>query len=246
MRHRSPTDGPASGRGPDQDTEIAPNSQESSELSPVEEFEEILRLHRQGAPAQEVHFQGNLCFPLGQTADPTGLRYVLWYPVALFLKFGFEIEIEEQLCEGQVALAYMGHEAATFASKITPQIERVRRKYPMWVVSSGPQVLVHVLTHLSESLLWHDQGTAEKIQRMTMEFKSAVRRGDYSGLSALRAQLSELAGSSSESDVRVCVDYLRNAMEETGSRIPTATLASERVLARDWLTPEEDVAWSHL
>jgi hypothetical protein len=28
--------------------------------------------------------------------------------------------------------------------------------------------------------------------------------------------------------------------------VPTTALLSERALARDWLTPEEDEAWAHL
>lgn len=219
----------------------------SFKFSSSEAFDEVLAIHRKRAPAVEVHFLKHLCFPLDETADPAGLRFVLWQPVALFLHYGFEVVIEEQMCRGQVALVYLGHDAAAFTKKIIPPIEAVRRKNPLWIVSSGPEVLLKVLMDVSDRLRWHDQAIAEKVDRMRMEFKRAVRRGDYSGLSALRGQLSELAAESADSDVRACVEFLRKAGEDAHSWPPhSAALASERVLARDWLTPEEDAAWSHL
>lgn len=214
------------------------------DFSPNELFQEILRLDRKNAPAEEVQFLDYLCFRLNESA--ARYRFVLWQPVALFLQHGFDVCIEEQLCRGQVVLADLHEAAAQFVMKIVPVVESVRRKNPILMVTSGPQILLHLLPELAENLRWHDQSASEKVQLMYLEFKSAVRRGDYSGLSALRAQLSTLAATASESEVRACIDFLHSAGDARNWPDHATALASERVLARDWLTPEEDAAWSHL
>ena len=217
----------------------------SLQLFSRDAFNEVLRLHRERAPLADVYFLNHLCFPLDETRDHFGLRFVLWHPVALFLQYGFQIEIIESMCEGHVILAYLGHDAAAFAEKIVPPMEAARRLHPLWMQSSGPQVLLHVVGEVSESPLLHPNA-AEKMGRMRIEFKSAIRRGDYTFLSALRAQLAELSAGSTESDIRKCIELLR-ASEDADSWPPSSTgLASERSLARDWLTVEEDAAWSHL
>ena len=126
-------------------------SQESISFSTQEAFDALLRLHRQRATAEEIHFLEHLCFPLDGTSDPTGIRFVLWRPVAYFLQCGFQIEIEEQMCSGQVVLAYLGHDSAELAMKMAARIEAVRREYSLWAVSSGPQLLLHVLGSLGGS-----------------------------------------------------------------------------------------------
>ena len=215
------------------------------EFVPREAFDKVLRLHRERAPLPSVYILDHLCFPLDETRDRLGLRFVLWQPLALFLQYGFRIEIIERMCEGHVILAYLEHNAAAFTNKIIPLIEAARRKHPLWMHSSGPQVLPHVLAEVSEFPDLHPD-TAEKMHRMRLAFKSAVRRGDNSGLSALRAQLSELSATSPEPDLRKCIELL-SASEDARSWPPhSAGLASERSLARDWLTAEEDAAWSHL
>ena len=217
----------------------------ASKVSSREAFDEILRLHRELAAAKDFYLLDHLSFPLGETRDRLGMRFVLWQPIALFLQYGFPVEIMEHMCGGHVVLANLEHDAAAVAEKIIPEIERTRLKEPLWMMSSGPQVLVQVLGVTAEES-WFDHATTEKIHRMLREFKSAVRRGDYSGHSAFRAQLSELAAVSSESDVRKCIEFLR-AGEEARSWPPhSAALASEQALAREWLTPEEDAAWSYL
>jgi hypothetical protein len=219
----------------------------SSGFSSHEAFEEILSLHRRGAPLEEVHFVDRLCFALEERSAEKGTPFVLWQPVAIFLQHGFCFDVDEELCEGHVVLASLPDDAAEFAAKIIPHVEAVRRKIPLSMVGSGPQILLHLLPDVSESLRWHDQSSSERVERMYLEFRKAVRRGDYSGLSALRAQLSELAGVAPETDVRVCVDFLRRAADQKHSWPDhAAALASEQVLSRDWLTPEEDAAWSHL
>ena len=45
-------------------------------------FEDVLNLHRTKASVREVYFLKRLCFPLEDTKDPMGLRYVLWGPLA--------------------------------------------------------------------------------------------------------------------------------------------------------------------
>jgi hypothetical protein len=131
------------------------------------------------------------------------------------------------------------------AEKIIPEIEATRRREPRWMISCGPEVLVQVVGGIADDPFLHPD-TSEKIHRMLREFKSAVRRGDYSGLSAFRAQLSELAAVSSESDVRKCIEFLRAGEEARSWPRHSAALASEQALAREWLTPEEDAAWSYL
>lgn len=214
-----------------------------TEFSLREAFQDVLLLHRNRAPAEEVHFLKHLCFPL----DAAGLRFVLWQPVALFLQHGFKVEIEEQLCDGQVVLVYLGPSGAAFTNKIISRIDADRHQYPQAAVSIGLQILIQTLPDIAKSLQWIDQPTFEKVDRMLRKFKSAVHQGDYPGLHALRSQLSELAAVANESDVRACVEFLRAGGEDARSWPPqSAAIASEPALARDWLTPEEDAAWSYL
>jgi len=217
----------------------------SSPLVSRDAFDEVLRLHRQRAPLEDVYLLNHLCFPLDETRDPLGLRFVLWQPVALFLLYGFQVEIIERMCEGHVILAYLDHDAAAFTSKIVPPIEASRRMHPQAMLSSGWEILLHLVADVYKDPFLHPD-TADKMHRMRLEFKSAVRRGDYSGLSALRAQLSELSATSTESDVRRCIELLRESEDASGWPLHSAGLASERSLARVWLSAEEDAAWSYL
>ena len=240
MAERMPEEGLLAGAG----AGVGPDSV-ASRVRSREAFDEVLRLHREGSPARDLYFLQHLCFALDETRDSIGVRFVLWQPVALFLQYGFHVEIIEHMCDGHVILANLEHDAAAFTEKIIPEIEQTRRNEPLWMISSGPQVLVQLLMVMADEP-WIQPSTSEKIHRMLREFKNAVRRGDYSGLSALRAQLSELAAESSEADVRKCIEFLR-ASAETRSWPPhSAALASELTLAREWLTPEEDAAWSYL
>jgi hypothetical protein len=219
----------------------------TSGISSREAYDEILHLHREHAPAKDLYFLDHLSFPLNETSDRLRVRFLLWQPVALFLQYGFYVEIMEHMCGGHVVVANLEHDAAAVAGRIIPPIEATRRKEPEWMIYSGPQVLLHVLAEVADEPFLNP-ATAEKMHRMLREFKSAVRRGDYSGLSALRAQLSELAAVSTESDVRSCIEYLYlRASDDAHSWPPhSAALASEQALAREWLTPEEDAAWSYL
>ncbi len=217
----------------------------ASNESSREMFNEVLRLHREGAPAEDLYSLHHLSFALDETRDHLGVRFVLWRPVALFLQYGFHVEIIEDMCGGHVVLANLERDAAAVTEKIIPEIEKTRRQEPLWMIDNGPRVLFEVVRGIADEP-WLNPATAEKIHRMLREFKSAVRRGDYSGLSAFRAQLSELASVSPESDVRKCIEFLR-ASEESRIWPPhSAALASEQALAREWLTPEEDAAWSYL
>ena len=42
------------------------------------------------------------------------------------------------------------------------------------------------------------------------------------------------------------LDFLRFLKQKPGQKPPDTALASEQVLARDWLKPEEDLAWRGL
>ena len=42
------------------------------------------------------------------------------------------------------------------------------------------------------------------------------------------------------------LDFLRYLQQKEGRKPPDTALASEQVLARDWLKPEEDLAWRGL
>jgi hypothetical protein len=213
------------------------------EFSSSDTLERILDLHRQHAPAQEVYLIDKLCFPLEHTSDPLGVRYVLWTPLARFLEFAFPVEILDEMCEGHLLLANLSHEAAMIAEKLTPLIDRECRKQPFFMLSSGPQVMVSVASMVSSDVETRPQ-FAEKIGRMYEAYKGSVRKGQYSGLPALRAQLSEFALTATESELKKCIEILRH--EADTWPFNSAAQASERSLARDWLTPEEDAAWSHL
>src|ERR1035441_8672117 len=95
----------------------------ASKVSSREAFDEILRLHREHAAAKDLYFLDHLSFPLGETRDRLGMRFVLWQPIALFLQYGFHVEIMEHMCGGHVVLAYLEHDAAAVAEKIIPPIE---------------------------------------------------------------------------------------------------------------------------
>ncbi|MDR0936408.1 MAG: DUF2281 domain-containing protein [Oscillospiraceae bacterium] len=42
------------------------------------------------------------------------------------------------------------------------------------------------------------------------------------------------------------IGFIKNQKAQKAQKASDIALASERVLAREWLTPEEDEAWAHL
>ena len=117
-----------------------------SEHSVRQAFNKVLDLHRKCAPVEEVLRLEDLSFPLVETSDPAGLRFLLWQPVFLFLQHGFKVEVIERMCHVQVVLAYLEHDAATFTKRIIQPIEVERSKTSFGMVSLGPQILIQVLT----------------------------------------------------------------------------------------------------
>ena len=151
------------------------------------------------------------------------------------------------MCSGQVVLAYLPHDGARFANKIIPVIEEDRRRYPHMAVSSGPEILIQVLPAIAEHFHWVDQITFEEIESYVRRIPDRRPAGSHSGLPALRAQLSELAAASDESNVRACIEFLRiGASWASDWPQHSAALVSEQSLARNLSTPEEDAAWSYL
>jgi hypothetical protein len=184
----------------------------ADEALAISRLMDVLELHRKNGSLNDLYFLPSLCFDLPETADGNGVRFVLWQPIAEFLRFGFEVEVQEVLCHGHLAIVFLDHEAANFARRISREVELIRRVEPRSMISSGPE----------------------------------IRKGDHSDLPFLRAQLSELAGSAGEEEVRRCIDVMRRAETERSWPANSSALLSERSLARDWLNPEEDAAWGHL
>ena len=222
--------------------------QESENLvkqQPQERLGEVLELHRTNGSLTDLYFLNSICFDLPDTADGQGVRFVLWQPLAEFLRFGFEVEVQELLFQGHLAIVFVEHDAAKFAQRIASAVEAVRRAEPKSMISSGPEVLLQLVDGLLGDQELHPKA-AEKLLRMARAYRSAIRRGDHSDLPSLRAQLSELAGSSGEEDIRRCIDLLRRADAERSWLANSSARLSERSLAREWLDAEEDAAWSHL
>lgn len=206
---------------------------------------EILELHRKNASLSDLYFLQSLCFDLPETADGHGVRFVLWQPIAEFLRFGFEVELQEILCHGHVAIVFLDHGAASFANRIGVEAEAVRRVAPKSMITSGPEILLQLVDGLAADPEL-DPKAGEKLIRMVRAYRTAIRKGDHSDLPSLRAQLSELAGSAGEEDIRRCIGLMRRAEAERAWPANSSALLSERSLSRDWLDAEEDAAWSHL
>lgn len=210
-----------------------------------EHLAEVLDLHRTNGSVADLYFLANICFDLPDTADGEGVRFVLWQPVAEFLRFGFDVEVQELLFEGHLAIVFVEHDAARFAKRISSEIETLRRTAPRTLISSGPEVLLQLVDGLVGNPELEPRA-AEKLLRMARAYRTAIRAGDHSDLPYLRAQLSEMASSAVEDDIRRCIDLLRRADAERTWPANSSARLSERSLARDWLDAEEDAAWSHL
>lgn len=208
-------------------------------------FAEVLELHRKGGSLSDLYFLQSLCFDLPETADSYGVRFVLWQPIAQFLRFGFQIELQEILFEGHLVIIFLGHDAAEFARKIGDEAEALRRVAPKSMISNGPEILLQLVDGLANNPEL-DPTAGEKFLRMARGYRSAIRSGDHTDLPSLRAQLSELAGSAGEEEVRLCIDLLRQMEAERSWPANSSALLSERSLAREWLDAEEERAWSHL
>ena len=206
---------------------------------------DVLELHRKNGSLSDLYFLPSLCFDLPETADGQGVRFVLWQPIAEFLRFGFDIEMQELLCHGHLGIVFLDHDAARFASRLGAEVEAVRRVAPKSMITSGPEILLQLIDGLVTNPEI-DPKVGEKLVRMARAFRAAIRRGDHSDLPSFRAQLSELAGSAGEEDIRRCIDLLRRAESERSWPANSSALLSEHSLARDWLDAEEDAAWSHL
>ncbi len=221
------------------DFKVANGSLSPSRLS------EVLNLHRKNGSLSDLYFLPSLCFDLPETADGQGVRFVLWQPIAEFLRFGFEVELQEVLFRGHLAIVFLDHDAASFATRIGCEAEAIRRVSPTSMITSGPEILLQLIDGLTTNPEV-DPKAGEKLLRMARAYRTAIRKGDHSDLPSLRAQLSELAGGAGEEEIRRCVDLMRRAEAERAWPSNSSALLSERSLARDWLDAEEDAAWSHL
>jgi hypothetical protein len=211
------------------------------------EFACLLEAHRQGRPAREVQFFDHLCFALEGTRDVNGVKYVLWRPFAQFIEQHFDFEIEETICEGEVVLAYLDHAVENFVRKTVRFIENGRRKSPYFTPESSYQVIIGTIPEVVAWLRSNGElDLARLAETMHRDFKRAVRSGQF-GSALRRSRLSALASQAPDWAVDTCIDFLRCIETDSYESQPISiALASERSLARDWLTPEEEAAWSYL
>ena len=82
-------------------------------------------------------------------------------------------------------------------------------------------------------------GQAETVSRQ------GIARG-YNAVMDKQAVLTQELSDLDEAGVDEVISFVRRLKASARRRVPATALASERVLAADWLRPEEDEAWSDL
>ena len=129
---------------------------------------DVLELHRKNGRLSDLYSLPSLCFDLPETADGEGVRFVLWQPIAEFLRFGFDVEMQELLCHGHLAIVFLDHDAARYASRLGTEVEAVLRVAPKSLITSGPEILLQLI----EGLVTNpelDPKSGEKLVRIVTE-----------------------------------------------------------------------------
>jgi hypothetical protein len=216
-----------------------------SEGSP---FDALLRADRESWPKRQVQFLPRLCFPLEGTRGSQGLRYVLWKPVVEFIGEHFQFDVDEWLCGGEVALAFLPAAAAEFVETIGPKIEDARLKSPFRSEDATFRVALNALCDVELELELSDPVAANIASEIAKKFTHRWRGSAARFVEAeLSEQLMRAASKSPEWALDACIQFLRQV--QLGEELPTVhslTLASEDSLAADWLRPEEEEAWRDL
>lgn len=209
------------------------------------QFEVLLEAHRKRLSSQTVLFLPDLCFEIQGSADDLGARYVLWRPLVFLLRQRWALEIEEWLCGGEVAIAFATHEMLGLLEEIVPIVERQRRGQPYCDPLSSLNLVLDALSQLEE-LLSRGSPYFETIQFLHVAFRSFIRVSSKQARET-NEQLLQAARYAPDWSIRVCLEFLEAVRGPTrGAEIREVMLASERSLAVDWLTAEEDEAWQHL
>jgi hypothetical protein len=212
-------------------------------------FNLLLEAHRAAWDNRKVQCLPSLCFPFPETNDGKGMRYALWHPVTRLLELSFPIEIEEWMCNGEVALVYLERDTGRLIEGIYPEIEEARRGNPYYGAQSALQLTAHALLRVRDDLEMQQSGTAGVVDEMRTRFVRYIRT-DSRSLDP-RWALAEAARTTPRWAASACLTFLNSVSGVTGQDsadlgLQSLALASESSLGRDWLRPEEEAAWSYL
>jgi hypothetical protein len=212
-------------------------------------LEALLRADREGWPSRQVQFLPRLCFALEGTRGSQGVRYALWKPLVEFIGEHFHFDVDEWLCGGEVALAFLPSPAADFVETIGPKIEAARLRSPFRSEDATFRVALNALCDVELELQLSDPAAANIASEITKKFTHRWRTGSLARPieAELSEQLTRVASHSPGWALDACIQFLRQV--QLGEEPPTAhslTLASEDSLAADWLRPEEEEAWRDL
>ncbi len=206
-------------------------------------FEAIMAAHRQRLPIRMVQFLPNLCFPIESSRDANGLRFVLWRPVLEFIQTEFHVHVEEYLCDGEVGLVYLHSDVAAITNLIYPTIEKSRLCNPFRREEAAFRVAFNSLCQVELELKEKAPEASKVVARIHRNWLPP----DITSQNANKAaELQELASRVPSWAVDVCVRFLRQAESDEADNTRSLALASERVLASEWLAPAEEIAWRDL
>jgi hypothetical protein len=169
------------------------------------------------------------------------MRFLLWKPVLEFLQKSFHVEIEEWLCRGEVALAYLTNDSAIFAQRITGPLEESRRSMPFRSEYSGYGVILNSLCELEVQLRYEDPTSADIIRQIRQKDRHSSRVKDR-----LRQELTRLTEDAPDWIVQLCIDFLTQHLSGRDEEYQGIEIASQESLATDWLSDEEEQAWHDL
>jgi hypothetical protein len=166
--------------------------------------------------------------------------------VVELLRQGLDLEVEQWICQGEVAISSLPNAAAKIATIICPRIEVERKKNPMAAADSASQLLISCLSYVVHDLRRSDPVVAETIEELRTKFWSSTRKRSLPQERKAN-ELVQLAVSSPQWAVDACRDFLQHVHDFSAADPALSTaLASEAILAQDWLRPEEEEAWRYL
>jgi hypothetical protein len=208
----------------------------------------VLRAHRAGLETAQVRFLQRLSFRIEGTQDDNGVRYVLWRPLVEFIQEEYNFEIEQWLCEGEIAIAYLSHDAARLTDAVLPRIENARLESPFSSRRGTFAVAFSAFCEVELQLSVDERPEAAAAERIRKRVKRRVRGSGfgYSGEEDIRAALTAQIKTLPRWALDACLEFAHQIQPETYTGPMREATASESVLAEDWLRPEEEAAWRNL
>lgn len=220
----------------------------------VGDFDTLVRIHRAGAAPEVVDRLPRVVFRVLGTESPSGVRYILWWPVVELLMPEIQSSrtqwVETWICSNEIAIAYLPKDVAALVDKLRPELERARVRNPFLGRSSALRVAATAFELVAFQLSLEGDPDAQRLTELRRQLVDRAR-GAANRTGTLQDELRTLSSQAPAWAIKACVGLLRQA-----SGPPTAyqddcsplelAFASEASLAADWLRPEEEEAWKNL